>query len=146
MARILLAASETLSAPVMRAALAGHELLEPKDLHEAERLIQEASIELFVIGVQFDDSRGMELVKRIRLDQAHKKTPILIVRVTPSEMASFIRQTMDTMKSLGVISDYLELEGDPLAEVKIRDEVSKFLQRRKTFSQSKHKDRTSKTD
>jgi hypothetical protein len=70
----------------------------------------------------------MELVKLIRLDPKHKQTPILVVRLTPSAMADFIRQTMDTMKSLRVISDYLELEDDPIADVKIRDAAAEYLQ------------------
>jgi hypothetical protein len=128
--RIVLAATE-LALPLLRAALTEHELLEAKTMQQAERFVLEDSIELFVIGVHFDDSRVMDLVTLIRLRPEHKKTPILVIRVTPSTMASFISQTMDAMKILQVISDYLELEGDPLAELKIKNTVVEYLPSKK---------------
>ncbi len=124
--------------PRMRAALAGHELLETTTLQQSERLVIEDIIDLFVIGIHFDDSRTMELVKLIRLDPKHKETPILITRLTPSSMAEFIQQTMETMKSLRVVTDYLELEDDPMADVKIRDTVSRLLPAGKRLTPKKN--------
>ncbi len=126
MARILLAAS-AISKYLLRAALAEHELLETTTFGEAQRLVLEDGIDLFVICIFFDDSRAMELVTVIRTDPKHKQTPILVVRVTPSEMADFIRHTMNTMKTLHVISDYLELDGDPIADIKIGDAAKEYL-------------------
>jgi response regulator RpfG family c-di-GMP phosphodiesterase len=130
-ARILLAASK-ISLPPICAALHGHELLQTTTSQQAEKLITEDGIELFVIGIHFDDSRAMELVKQIRTDKKHEHTPIIMIRITPSEIVAFLRQTMDTMKSLKVIDDYLEVDNDPLAEVKIKNLVNKHLRVSKT--------------
>lgn len=126
MATILVASTKYVL-PHVRAALAGQELLEALNMQEAQRLVMKDGIELFVIGVHFDDSRAMELVKFIRLDPKHSQTPIVVVRLTPTTMADYMRQTMDTMKSLQVISDYLELEGDPAAQARIQEAVTKLL-------------------
>jgi CheY-like chemotaxis protein len=129
-ARILVAATERVL-PQVSAALVGHEVLETTTLQQAQRLILEDGIELCIIGIHFDDSRAVELVKFIRLDPSHRNTPIIITRLTPSDMSNFIRQTMDGMKKLLTISDYLELEGDPLATIKIKDSVTRVLLERK---------------
>jgi DNA-binding response OmpR family regulator len=107
MARILIAVSK-LALPEGSAALAAHELLEITTLRQSETLIAQDVIDMFVIGVHFDDSRSVELVKLIRQSSKYKTTPILMLRVTPSEMAHFIKQTMDAMKHLWSITDYVE--------------------------------------
>ncbi len=130
MARILVAATER-ALPQIRAALLGHEVLETATIRQAQRLIVEDGIELFLIGIHFDDSRAIELVNYIRLDQRHRKTPIAITRLTPTDMANFIRQIMDGLKRRQTISEYLELEGDPLAAAKIKDAVTMLLSSKK---------------
>jgi DNA-binding NtrC family response regulator len=125
-ARILLAAS-ILALPQVSAALADHQLSETTTMQQAEKLIAQDGIDMFVIGIHFDESRSVELVKLIRQNSKYKTTPILMLRVTPSEMAHFIKQTMDAMKHLWSITDYLELEGDPDAAEKIADAVTRYL-------------------
>jgi PleD family two-component response regulator len=126
MARILIAEAMA-EMPKISSALSAHELLETTTLQQAVRLVIEDGIELFVIGVHFDDSRAVELVKLIRADKNHQDTPVLMVRLAPSKMADFIRQTLETMKAMQVISDYLELENDAFADSKLRDAVSACL-------------------
>ena len=63
----------------------------------------------------------------VRLDAKHEKTPIIVHRLNPSDHGAVLRQTLDVMKNLKVIQEYLELEGDAKAEQKIRDAVEQYL-------------------
>ena len=136
MARILVAASSMVLRQVSTA-LSGHEILETTTLRQAERLVLQDGIDIFVIGIQFDESRAVDLVKSIRLDPKHKATPIVMVRLTPSNMADSIRQTMNAMTSILSINVYLELEDDQLAAQKIRDIVATFLPSREKLLSEK---------
>lgn len=67
-ARILVAVlAEPL--PTVKKALAGY------------WLVVRFAIDLFVIGILFDDPRAMELIRMIRLDITRHATPILMVPV-----------------------------------------------------------------
>lgn len=129
-ARILLA-EEAAILPTVTSALVGYELLATVSLRQAERLILEDGIDLFVVGIHFDDSRAMELIKKVRLDRKHGNTPIIIHRLSPSEHAELLKQTLDVMRTMNIISDYLEVEGDPDAKSKIRKAVEQYLPTKK---------------
>jgi hypothetical protein len=93
-----------------KSALAEYEIYDATTLEQAERLVVEDGISLFVVGIHFDDSRAGELIKFIRKDAKHKTTPILVLRTAASQVADYLRSTMDVMKSVQTISEYLELE------------------------------------
>lgn len=85
-----------------------YELVLATKLKEAKRLCIETGIDLFVIGIHFDDSRAMELVKLIRLGEMHAKAPVIIVRMSPTDHDRLLRQTIDHMIRVGAVSDYIE--------------------------------------
>jgi CheY-like chemotaxis protein len=109
------------------AALTGYELLEVATLQQAKNLVLDDGIDLFLIGVHFDDSQAMELIKLIRNAPKHKSTPIVVVCLTASGMGFVLRQIMDAMKSIHTINDYLELDNEPKPAQRIRLTVDKCL-------------------
>jgi response regulator RpfG family c-di-GMP phosphodiesterase len=125
-ARILIAEEESVMGLIVQG-LDGYELLQATAFSEAKRLVCEHGISLFIIGIHFDDSQAMALVKFIRTEKHHKETPIVIVRLLPSKNANMLRQTLDVMKTIQGISDYLELVNDPQASNKIRAAVDNCL-------------------
>ncbi|MBX9721747.1 MAG: hypothetical protein K2X81_10155, partial [Candidatus Obscuribacterales bacterium] len=110
--------------PAMRKALGAYKLLEAGTLDQAQRLLKEPNIDMFVIGIHFDDSRAMEFVRMIRSNRRMKSIPILITRLLPTEQGRILRETLDVMKVVMAIDDYLELEGDPQSEEKIQKAVA----------------------
>jgi len=132
-ARILIAGVKAEILQIMEA-LIGYELIAVTKISEAERLVAEDGIDIFVIGLRFDDSRAMELVKKIRLDHEHHATPIVMVRLLGSDHTKLGRQTLHAMKRMRMINDYLELEDDADSEEKIRATITKFLPARKRLA------------
>jgi len=124
--RILLAESAQVLS-IAKVALADYELLVVQTMQQAERRIMESSIDLFAIDIHFDDSRSMDLIKVIRLEPKHKKTPIVVLRLGRSDMGDFLQRTMDVMKTVHDISDYVKLDGDPEAQKKLRKAIEKYL-------------------
>lgn len=123
----ILIALEAACVSEVQEALRDYDLLLAVTLSEAQKAIAEDGIELFVIGVHFDDSRSMELIRLIRLDRKHKKVPIIVTRMLPTIQTKMLHDTLELMKVLMGITDYLELEGDPGAKAKLKSVVKKTL-------------------
>lgn len=113
---------------VIKEALSKYELLETTTLRQAERLVIEDGIDCFVIGIHFDDSRALDLVKFIRSTASHKSTPIIVTRILPSLNAQMLKDNVTIWHSIYRISDYLELESDSEAGEKVRAAVAKCLE------------------
>jgi DNA-binding NtrC family response regulator len=111
----------------VRNALTGYEVLETLYLAEAKRLVIEDGIQLFLIGIHFDDSHAMDLIKFIRHDKKHADTPILVQRMIPSQNAEILRQTLNAMRSLQIVNDYVELADHKDADSTLRAAVEKLL-------------------
>jgi hypothetical protein len=116
----------------VRKALTGYEALETPYLAEAKRLIIEDGIELFLIGIHFDESQAVELIKFIRRDKKHANTPILVQRMLPSQNAEILRQTLDVMCSLQIVNEYVELDEDENADLTLRASVERQLSKART--------------
>lgn len=124
----ILIAQEARSLGMVADALRGYELLTATTLQEAERLLLEDGIDLFVVGIHFDDSRGVELIKVIRKDSRHAKNPIVVARLIPSDHAQILRQTMDVMCAMQVVNAYIEEDGQPGVEHRLREAVDKVVE------------------
>ena len=110
-------------------ALSGYEIIKTTNLHQAERMLTETTIDLFVIGIHFDDSQALQLLQFIRDSDKHKKVPVVMVRYRASEVSEILRQTMSVMKTLRAISTYIEIDVDaelPFYE-RVRIAVETFL-------------------
>jgi len=121
----ILIADDSAAIPMLANALAGYDLLTASKLLEAERLLLEDGIAIFVIGIHFDDSHAMELVNFIRNNPKHGQTPIVMVRLLAARNAKMLRNTLDAMKSTQGINEYLEFEASEMssAGAKIRAAV-----------------------
>jgi response regulator RpfG family c-di-GMP phosphodiesterase len=122
-------AEDTSVISIISHALEGcYELIEVTTLPEAKRLSAGVHIDLFIIGIHFDDSHALELVKFIRTESDHKKAPLLIIRLLPSQNPQILLQTIEVMKPLQQIGEYLELEFDSDQPKQIRNTVERLLQ------------------
>jgi response regulator RpfG family c-di-GMP phosphodiesterase len=108
-ARILIAEDQK-ALPYVTQALAGYDLLIASSIKEAERMTLEDGIDLFVLGIHFEDSRATELANIIRRSAVHANTPIILVRILPSTIAKFIRSSTNALKTSGIITDFLEFQ------------------------------------
>ncbi len=116
--------------------LTGFELVPAATVKEAERLITENGINLFIIGIHFDDSRALQLITDIRLDEKHKTTPIVVVRLSQSEHTEMLRMTMDTLIKLHIVDEFIEIENPGQNQKKLfRKLVEKILNQAEAISQ-----------
>lgn len=112
---------------VITKALEGHELVLVNDLQAAQYQILEDEIDLFVVGIHFDDSRSIELIDLIQKDQKHTNTPVILIRLLHTPLADFLRTTVATLIKLGTVTQYLELADDLNPELSLREAVSSCL-------------------
>jgi len=91
-------------------ALEGLDVVAATTLNEAEHLIFENGIKLFIAGIHFDDPRALQLITAIRLDSKHKSTPIIVVRLSQSEHTEMLRMTLETLIKLNIIDEFIEID------------------------------------
>lgn len=110
-------------------ALQGYELCIADNVQHGTRLLNEQQdIDIFVIGILFDDSKAMELIKRVSSRETATKRPILVVRLMSSQHEEVLKSTMKTMIELKIVTEYLEvLHTHPGAKRMIRNLVEKYL-------------------
>jgi len=116
--KILLAQEATVVA-YSAEALSCYHVISVTTFAQAQRAILDEDIEVFVIGIHFDDSKAIELVRQIRNSHKHFHKPIIIIRVLPSQLAKTLKHSVMAVKKLYDIADYLELEhsADPSQEL-----------------------------
>ncbi|MBA3857199.1 MAG: hypothetical protein C0507_09860 [Cyanobacteria bacterium PR.3.49] len=125
-ARILIAQPVEAMAPTAMA-LKGYDLVPTTTLLQAKRMVIEDGIDIFVIGIHFDDSRSLEFVHEIRSCEKNAKTPIIMVRTMPSAIEHTLRKSVLAVKSLYDIAIYLECESEEKLEHELRVQVEKLL-------------------
>jgi DNA-binding NarL/FixJ family response regulator len=125
-AKILLAQEESLL-PMMVIALEGYEVVSASTSKRAFQLMADDGIDLFVISVHFDDSRALEFVSAIRECKKHLRTPIVIVRSTPSLIADLLRITILALVKVKAISQYVEVSEGESAPERLRAAVDQSL-------------------
>lgn len=110
-------------------ALQGYELCIAQSVQHGIQLLNERSdVDLFLIGILFDDSKAMDLIKRVSNRDPEKRTPILVVRLMSSQHEEVLKSTMKTMVELKIVKEYLEvLHTHPGAKRMIRNLVEKYL-------------------
>jgi len=110
-------------------ALHGYELCIADNVQHGMRLLNEQhGIDIFIIGILFDDSKAMDLIKRVSSRETAAKRPILVVRLMSSQHEEVLKSTMKTMIELKIVKEYLEvLHTHPGAKRMIRNLVEKYL-------------------
>jgi hypothetical protein len=132
-ARILIAQTPE-TAPITQFALVGYELVTVYDLKAAKYQVMENGIDLFVVGIHFDESRATDLIAFIREDEKHKRTPVLVVRLLASTQAYVLTIKMNALIRIEAVQQYLEIAGSPNASKKIRAAVDALLPVEKLMS------------
>lgn len=112
-ARILVAQEKSCIDIFVSALSSNYEIMPAVTLEEAERLSIEDGIDLFVIGIHFDDSRAIELCRFIRNDRKHSQTPVILVRYQPSDSALFLRQSIEVIAKVIGVKSYIEADYSP---------------------------------
>jgi len=113
--------------PWIRISLSGYQFIEARSLHHAEKLVVAENFDLFLLDVHFDDSKATELVNIIRRNEAYAETPIVIVRIAPSEFLRQVRETMVLLRRLERINGYLEVFDDESSQTKLRNCIAIHL-------------------
>jgi len=100
-------------------ALSCYDVIAMSTLAQAQRAILDDDIDVFVIGIHFDDSNALDLVRQIRSCQKHYCKPVILIRVLPSQFAKTLKHSVMAVQKLYDIADYLELEqsDDPALEL-----------------------------
>jgi response regulator RpfG family c-di-GMP phosphodiesterase len=123
MAARVLVAHDSKALSLTSYALYGYRLLKATNKHEAEALVINDSIDLFVVSIHFDDSRAVELISFIRKHEKHDLRPIVVIRFMPAANTEVLRDTVNGLIKVGSVRSYLELEKDPDIIKKIRNEI-----------------------
>ena len=111
-------------APVLEAC-AGHQVETATTVNEVKDCLAANTYDAIIVGVHFDESRAMELIAWLR--QERPNTPIIMVRLKPSDFEETFRRTAKALKKVGSICSYLELEGDTLWQTKIQKALKKCV-------------------
>jgi len=135
-ARILIAEDQK-ALPYVTQALAGYELLIASSMKEAEQMTLADGIDLFVLGIHFEESRATELASTIRRSPKHEKTPIVLVRILPSTIEKFIRSSTNGLKASGIITDFLEFQKTDEISSKLKKCVEALLPADKIIAEDK---------
>ena len=126
--KILIAQSPQALAKTEKA-FSGYDILTAFDIKAADYWIQRHQIDAFIIGVHFDESRGVELASLIRTSAKQQNKPIIMVRLLASENSHMFRTTFGALIETDIINAYLDFdEDDDSAPDKIRQCLDEQLQ------------------
>lgn len=125
-ARILIATQKQFWSSI-ELSLKGYDLVFAPSLIDAKRTLTKENFDLFLVGIFFDDSKGVELIKDIRLAE-HIKTPIVAARLKDSPNNDMLRQILQTLVAAKFADEYIEGEHhEPEVQKKLRHAVENYL-------------------
>jgi PleD family two-component response regulator len=128
----ILVADDPKSLLLIADALSEHDVVKVTTIREAERMIVEDGIDLFIIGTNFDDARSIELIKFIRSNEVHCDTPIIVLQIPNTAHGAIVKKVFEIMpRSTLDITEYVDLVGNPDASAKIREIVYSCMSSRK---------------
>jgi CheY-like chemotaxis protein len=104
--------------------LDGFDFHSASTLHDALRLLDSPMIfDLIIIGVHFDDSRAVDLLREIRCRSLYELTPVIFVRTQPSNISQILEQSILSLKDAYRISGLIETELLHEDDGKIREAI-----------------------
>lgn len=114
----------------LHAILAGFEFQSTSTLdHALELLDSDLNFDLIVVGVHFDDSRAIDLLRETRAREQYASTPFLFIRTRPSSLSQVIEQSILALKGAFRVSGFIEtdmfLDDDRAVRQAIFDTVAK---------------------
>jgi hypothetical protein len=123
---LILIAEDPIAMPYLREALEPHALIECVDTQDALKKMSDQDIDFFVVGIHFDESRGVDLVTLIRNEDRYKETPILVVRLLKTHLGPFLKENMGVLKTLWPNIGYMEFD-EAATDSTLKRELQKFL-------------------
>lgn len=94
-AKVLVAAGDEMDAR-LRECLPGHELQFVRTMHQAVRALRHDGYQLVVIGLDFDESRMLELLQYVRTLSHYRDVPVVCVH------AEYLNLSFAAMKNIEV--------------------------------------------
>lgn len=132
-AKILVATHDQFWSSV-EASLKGYDLVFAPSLTDAKRLLGENKFDLFLIGIFFDDSKGVELIKDIRLS-VDQTTPIVAARLKDTPNNEMLGQILNALVAAKLADEYIEGVHDTGdMQKKLRKTVESYLPADKVVS------------
>lgn len=93
-------------------------------LDDALRLLDSPmDFDLIIIGVHFDDSRAVDLLREIRSRPKYELTPILFIRTQPSTISQILEQSILSLKDAYRVNGLIETELLDENDYRIREEI-----------------------
>ena len=98
----------------LRECLPGHDLYFVRTMAEALRALRHGGFQLVVIGLNFDESRMLELLQYVRALPAYKDVPVICVHGEPLNLTDAVMKNIDVaVKALGGVA-FLDLRDGSL--------------------------------
>jgi DNA-binding NtrC family response regulator len=94
----------------VRECLPGHDLTFVRTMVEALRALRHDGFQLVVIGLNFDESRMLELLQYVRSLQAYREVPVICVHGDHLNLSDTVMKNIDVaVKALGGVA-FLNLQ------------------------------------
>ena len=107
-ARVLVADVPEMDAK-LRECLPGHDLTFVRTMREAVHALRHDGFQLIVIGLDFDESRMLELLQYVRTLPVYKEVPVVCVHAAYLNLSDAVMQNIDVaVKALGGLA-FLDL-------------------------------------
>lgn len=90
--------------------LDGFSLQTAVSFSQAIEIISVSKFDLILTGVHFDDSRGVEFLKKVRETKRHKRTPFVFIRTRPSVIREQLRKTINALDKVLDVTGYIETD------------------------------------
>ncbi|MBA3859120.1 MAG: hypothetical protein C0508_01250 [Cyanobacteria bacterium PR.023] len=93
-------------------------------LDDALRILDSPmNFDLIIIGVHFDDSRAVDLLREIRSKPKYELTPILFIRTQPSSISQILEQSILSLKDAYRVNGLIETDLLDEDDCRIREEI-----------------------
>jgi len=104
--------------------LADFDFRSSSTLDDALRLLDSPmSFDLIIIGVHFDDSRAVDLLREIRSRPRYELTPVLFIRTQPSSISQILEQSILSLKDAYRVNGFIETDLLDEDDCRIREEI-----------------------
>jgi len=89
----------------LRECLPGHDLTFVRTLYEAMRALRDDGFQLVVIGLNFDESRMLELLQYVRSLPVYREVPVICVHGDHLNLSEVVMKNIDVaVKALGGVA------------------------------------------
>ncbi|PZM77143.1 MAG: hypothetical protein DKT66_28300 [Candidatus Melainabacteria bacterium] len=106
------------------AVLADFDFRSSSTLDDALRLLDSPmSFDLIIIGVHFDDSRAVDLLREIRSRSRYELIPVLFIRTQPSSISQILEQSILSLKEAYRVNGFIETDLLDEDDCRIREEI-----------------------